>query len=332
VALAWNQFRPPPSHPDRAGTDTEVSNVNDEQLLAELAPTAEALVERHIQQAKEWFPHEIVPWERGPSVQPDRAWDPDESTIDERVRSAVIVNVLTEDNLPYYFRDIERMFGRTSIWGEWVRRWTAEEGRHSIALRDYLVLSRSVCPVELERGRMAQIMAGEVPEPPDATHGFIYLTLQELATRIAHLNTGRLVDDDMGYQVMKRVAADENHHYLFYRDIASAAIEADSSAAMIAIEHEVRNFEMPGTGIPDFIRHARAIRAAGIYDYVAHHDQILVPVVLRWWAIESLTGLSDEAEHARDRVIEYIARVGRVARRSAEQAEAAGNKRSAVTT
>ena len=53
---------------------------------------------------------------------------------------------------------------------------------------------------------------------------------------------------------------------------------------------------MPGTGIPGFDAHAAAIAKAGIYDFAIHHDQILVPVVLRHWGIESLTGLDAEAE------------------------------------
>ena len=54
------------------------------------------------------------------------------------LRSALLVNLLTEDNLPHYFRAIDQIFGADGPWGEWSRRWTAEEGRHSIVIRDYL--------------------------------------------------------------------------------------------------------------------------------------------------------------------------------------------------
>ena len=101
---------------------------------------------------------------------------------------------------------------------------------------------------------------------------------------------------------MARVAADENFHHLFYRDLASAAIELDPSATMIAIDHEVRSFAMPGTGIPNFDVHAQRIARAGIYDLNVHHEQILVPIVMRQWKVAELTGLSAEAEKARDRL------------------------------
>jgi acyl-[acyl-carrier-protein] desaturase len=78
---------------------------------------------------------------------------------------------------------------------------------------------------------------------------------------------------------------------------------------------------MPGTGIPDFPVHATAIANAGIYDFAIHHDQILVPVVLRHWRLESIEGLSPEAELARGKTVRYISRMARVSRRLAERRE-----------
>ncbi len=286
-------------------------------LLAELTPVAERLVDRHYATTKEWFPHEHVPWERARAYEPGWAWSADDSPLPDAIRSALFVNLLTEDNLPYYFRDVERMFGRDDVWGEWGRRWTAEEARHSIVIRDYLTVTRAICPVELERGRMSQMAGGQTPEPGTAAEGFVYLALQELATRISHRNTGRLLSDRAGYEVMARVATDENLHYLFYRDLASAALELDPSRMVLAIEREVLGFEMPGTGIPGFAGHAQAIARAGIYDFSVHHESILVPVVLRHWRLAELEGLSPEAEAARERVVAHIDRLGRVAKRLA---------------
>src|SRR5206468_4194750 len=125
-----------------------------------------------------------------------------------------------------------------------------------------------------------QVSCGIVPSPGSAHDSLVYVALQELATRVAHHNTGKMLDDKAGYEVMKRVAADENRHHLFYRDLVTAAIELDPSAMVLAMERQVRTFEMPGTGIVDFVQHAKAIAKAGIYDFQIHHEQILVPVVL----------------------------------------------------
>jgi acyl-[acyl-carrier-protein] desaturase len=299
-------------------------------LLHELEPTVERLFARHLDATREWFPHEHIPYSRGRDATPDVPWaegdaDLGGARIDDAVRSSLIVNLLTEDNLPYYFRTIERTFGGDGVWGAWARRWTAEEGRHSMAIYGYLMVTRAVDPRALERARMAQVSGGLVPEPASAADGFVYVALQELATRIAHRNTGRLVGDEAGYDVMMRVAADENLHYLFYRDLTAAAIELDPNALVPAIERQVVGFEMPGAGIPGFAAHAAAIAKAGVYDLVIHHEQILVPVVLRQWKIDQLTGLDAEAEQSRARLMARLDKSARVARRIAERrAEPAG--------
>ena len=299
-------------------------------FLSELEPVTAGLLDRHLAQAKEWFPHQLVPYSRGRDFEPGYEWSPEDTELSDEVRSSLFINLLTEDNLPYYFRTIEAMFGRDSAWGEWSRRWTAEEGRHSIVIRDYLTVTRSLDPVALERARMAQVACGQVPEPATPQEGLVYVALQELATRISHHNTGKVIDDPVGYEVMKRVASDENRHHLFYRDLCTAALEIDPSGMVAAIEKQVREFEMPGTGIVDFDTHARAIAKAGIYDFQIHHDQILSPVVVRHWGIENLTGLSDAAERARDALLTRIRRIRkageRLARRRAEDGLATGGR------
>ena len=42
-------------------------------VLAALRPTLEQLVDRHLATAKEWFPHEVVPWSRGSDFEPGQA-------------------------------------------------------------------------------------------------------------------------------------------------------------------------------------------------------------------------------------------------------------------
>lgn len=290
-------------------------------ILCELAPVARQLVERHLANAKEWFPHELVPWGRGRDFAPGEEWSPEQSPMEEAVRSSLFVNLLTEDNLPHYFQTIDTMYGEEDPWGFWTRRWTAEEGRHSIVIRDYLTVTRMVDPVALERGRMSQVTKGEVPRPATVADGLVYVSLQELATRIAHGNTGRLLADAVGRKVMARVAGDEMLHHVFYRDLTSALLELDPSTAVLAIDRNVRDFAMPGTGIPDFADHAKAIAAAGIYDFAAHHDHILQPVVLEAWGLESIEGLSPEAEAARERCLKHIAKVGKAGRRVAARRE-----------
>lgn len=295
-------------------------------FIAELEPVAGKLLDRHLATAKEWFPHELIPYSRGRDFDKGYEWSCADSDlagfeIPPAVRSALYVNLLTEDNLPYYFRDIERMFTMDGAFGTWNRRWTAEEGRHSIAIRDYLIATRAIDPVQLERARMAQVCGGEVPTPDSPLVGVAYVALQELATRIAHRNTGKLIGDKAGYDVMARVANDENLHYLFYRDLGSAAIELDPSEMVIAIEEVVRTFAMPGTGILDFDKHSAAIAQAGIYDATILHEQVFVPVILNHWRIQHLERLTAAAERAREKLLKRIERLGTVAKALAARSE-----------
>jgi len=282
------------------------STVTAANVLLELEPFVGRALNRHLESAKEWFPHEYAPYEAGRSFA-EEPWQASDSRLSEIARLALELNLLTEDNLPYYHLAIWEMFGGAGPWGEWARRWTAEEGRHSIAIRDYLMLTRGVDPVALERGRMEHVSRGYYPKrlvgPLD---GLVYVTLQELATRISHRNTGLVTGDPIAERLMTRVSVDENLHYVFYRDVASAAIELDPSAMVLAIRRQVLGFAMPGLELPGFREKAIRIASAGIYDLRIHHDQVLSPVLLKHWHLRELTGLNDEAELARDATIAFL--------------------------
>jgi acyl-[acyl-carrier-protein] desaturase len=302
--------------------------VNEQEILSELTPVVEQLLERHLETTKEWFPHEHIPHSRGRDIEPGHQWSEEDAMLaghqlSAEVRSALYVNLLTEDNLPYYFRSVESMFGAEGAWGAWVRRWTAEEGRHSMVIYGYLAATQAIDLVELERGRMAQVARGETPEPASLHEGFVYLALQELATRISHRNTGLQIGDPVGYDVMKRVCGDENLHQLFYRDLAAAAVQVDPNTMMIAMEKQVRTFSMPGTGIPNFDEHSRRIAKAGIYDLQIHHEQILAPVVLRQWDAANISGLTGDGAVAQEKLMKRMATSERVANRYAEKRAAA---------
>ncbi len=291
--------------------------MDDRTLLSELQPEAERLLNRHLESAEEWYPHDYVPWDRAERLQRD-GFAYGEADLAPGVRSALLVNLLTEDNLPWYTRTISRMFGGDSAWGVWAQRWTAEEGRHSIVMRDYITVSGLVEPHELEDGRMAQVSSAIVPEPESAADGMCYVAVQELATRISHRNTGTMLDK-VGYDVMMKLSSDENRHHLFYRDMVTKLLELNPSLAVEALERQIVNFAMPGVGIPGFAEHSKAIAQAGIYDFAIHHEKIIMPLVFRQWGIDKVEGLSAKAEQARENLMRHIERVGKVAKRQAER-------------
>ena len=282
--------------------------LDDEALLIELEPVVARLYDRHAGMAQEWFPHEFIPYRLGRDFDKE-PWTPDQPRLTGVAQTSFEIGLLTEDNLPSYHRLIHGMFGKgDGAWLNWVGRWTAEEGRHAIVLRDYLTVTRNIDPIALERGRMTQLQQGYDLDSPDTLHGLAYVTFQELATRIAHRNTGRYSDDPVADKIMVRIATDENLHMVFYRDVLSAAIKLDPSAAVRAIVDEVLRFQMPGAGIPGFIRKAAQIAKAGIYDLRVHRDEVLLPI-LRHWKIFELSGLDAAAEDARRRLAEHLAKL-----------------------
>ncbi|ADL45844.1 MULTISPECIES: acyl-ACP desaturase [Micromonospora] len=278
-------------------------------LLTELEPVVEKNLDRHLSLAKEWFPHEYVPWSEGRTFDGPlggEAWSPEDSTLPEVARTALIVNLLTEDNLPSYHHEIATLFGRDGAWGTWVHRWTAEEGRHGTAIRDYLTVTRAVDPVALERARMVHMSAGyQNVHDQEMLHSLAYVSFQELATRISHRNTGRATGDPMCEALLARVAADENLHMVFYRNLLGAAFELAPSQAMRAVADVLANFQMPGVGIDGFARKSVAIALAGIYDLRQHRDEVVMPV-LRQWNLFEVTGLNADGEAARDQIAAHL--------------------------
>ena len=300
------------------GPDLEEALAMDRALLSELEPEAGRLYDRHARVAQEWFPHDFIPYRLGRDFDKE-PWTPDQPRLTGVAQTAFEIGLLTEDNLPSYHRLIHGMFGKgDGAWINWVGRWTAEEGRHAIVLRDYLTVTRNIDPVLLERGRMTQLQQGYDHDSPSTLRGLAYVAFQELATRIAHRNTGRYSDDPVADRIMVRIAADENLHMVFYRDILGAALQIQPSAAVRAIVDEVLAFEMPGAGIPNFVRKAAQIAKAGIYDLRVHRDEVLLPI-LRHWRIFELEGLDAAAEDARRRLAEHLDKLDAAANRFEER-------------
>ena len=277
-------------------------DVRTQNLLRELEPVVETELNRHLSMAKEWFPHEYVPWGEGVNfsgVLEGKDWTPEEQRFSEAARTSLVINLLTEDNLPSYHREIATYLGRDGAWGQWIGRWTAEEGRHGIAIRDYLTVTRSVDPVALERARMTHMTEGFEAIHPGAISGLAYVSFQELATRVSHRNTGAATGDPVAEQLFARIATDENLHMVFYRNVMEAIFELEPDQAMVAVLNNVRDFAMPGHGIEGFGRKAVEIAVAGIYDLRQHKDDVIMPV-LRKWRVFERDNFGAEGERARD--------------------------------
>ncbi|MEU6324966.1 acyl-ACP desaturase [Streptomyces sp. NPDC047009] len=279
--------------------------------LHELEPVVDQQLNLHLDRATEWFPHAYVPWSRGEDFDgplQGSAWDPNQSNLTPAVRSSLIVNLLTEDNLPSYHHEIATTFGRDGAWGTWVHRWTAEEDRHSATIRAYLHTTGAVDPVDLERMRMRMRMvnAGYATDQPHGLHTIAYVALQELATRVSHRNTGRTSGDPVCDRLLARIATDENLHMVFYRGLLAASFDAWPDQTMRALTDTVTSFRMPGHAIPGFDRMSLAIAYAEIYNLRIHRDDVLKPVLRSVNALHR-TDLGPDGTRAQEELGAFLA-------------------------
>jgi acyl-[acyl-carrier-protein] desaturase len=290
----------------------------DLEMIQQLEPVVEAGLNQHLASTKDWYPHDYVPWSDGGNFATlgGKDWDLRQSRLSELARVAMITNLLTEDNLPSYHRAIAGHFSLDGAWGTWVNRWTTEENRHGIALRDYLVVTRAVDPVALEIARIQQVTAGFSPgqqgqraiRPESMLDALSYVTFQELATRVSHRNTGKACAEPIADELLRRVAADENLHMIFYRRLTAAALDISPDQTMASISRILANFQMPGFSIANFRRNAVKIAVGGIYDLRQHLDEVVMPV-LRNWRIFERDDFTGEGARRRDELAVMIERM-----------------------
>jgi acyl-[acyl-carrier-protein] desaturase len=294
------------------------------RLIRDLEPVVAVELERHLGIQKNWYPHEYVPWSEGRDFAGPLngdAWEAKDSRLSSVAQDSLILNLLTEDNLPSYHTEITLSMGRDGAWGNWIERWTAEEGRHAIVIRDYLMATRGVDPYELEDLRMAHMSLGyQTPYENDMLHTIAYVSFQELATRISHRNTGKISDDPIAEGMMQRIALDENLHMIFYRNTLKAALDLEPNAAMRAIADVVTNFDMPGANMPGFGRKAVQIALAGIYDMQQHLEEVIAPV-LRAWDVFERNDLSGDGLVARDELSSFLSKTTEESNRFNEKRE-----------
>ena len=183
-------------------------------------------------------------------------------------------------------------------------------------IRDYLAVTRSIDIRELERARMRQVSMGIVPNPDTIADGIVYVALQELATRISHRNTGKLLNDPAGPRDHEpRRGRREPAPPLLPRPRLGRARDRPVGHGRGDRAPGALRSRCPAPASKTSRRTHASIADAGVYDFASHHDQILVPVVFKHWRIEQLQNLKSAAEQARERLVKHVEKVGNVAKR-----------------
>ena len=286
-------------------------------------------------------------------VDPEKCWQPSdflpdmqqEDALDqvrhlrERVAGlpddvlvSLIGNMITEEALPSYQTYFNLLRGineegeltSTNSWVTWSRGWTAEENRHGDLLNKYLYLTGRVNMRKVEQSIQHLITNGFNPQTEqDPYQAMIYTSFQERATKVSHVNTGKLADkagDSTLARICKTIAGDEARHEKAYKSFIGRVFEIDPNGAMLAFEKVMRNqIIMPAVLIDKdndenlFARYAAITQKIGIYttwDYAKIIDHLV-----NTWKIESITGLEGAAAKAQEYLSKLATRYERIAER-----------------
>ncbi|MDA9348307.1 acyl-ACP desaturase [Polaribacter sp.] len=242
----------------------------------------------------------------------------------------LVGDTITEEALPTYeswLLDIDGVSQQPDNgWAKWIRSWTAEENRHGDTLNKYLYLSGRVNMREVEITTQHLISDGfDIGTASDPYKNFVYTSFQELATYISHNNVAKIARKK-GHKALakmsKIIAGDEMRHHVAYTEFVRQIFAIDPNEMMLAFQHMMKHkivmpalhlresFSEKGSLFTDF---STVAQRAGVYTGFDYID--ILRKLNAAWEIEKITGLTAEAEKARDYLLKLPDRMYRITER-----------------
>jgi acyl-[acyl-carrier-protein] desaturase len=243
-------------------------------------------------------------------------WEESQVTLPASIITAVETALLTEVNLPWFTSHLDQTFkGSLTVIKDFVHTWTSEEDQHSNLLETYLLITRNVDPKRLHQLHKQTVENGWNPDYHTPFETMVYTSLQELATMVFYNNVAKVAgahDKDLA-SLLRRLAKDETLHYAFYRDVIKYHLQLEPNYCY-HLGHVIKNFQMPGTVMPDFEDRMAIIAKEANYGPLEYFDQVL-DVIVDYWELEKLRPMAPEAEKARLDILKYHARLKKVRER-----------------
>lgn len=290
-----------------------VNAVTEDDLIIALEKALPEISEDHNAAALPWNPHDWVPWDDGRNFAflGGEDWDPSQQKLSDEARAGVLALLLTKDNLPSFHRVIAKYFPPFSDWRQLVGVWTAEDNRHAIVLRDYLVVTRAIDPVDAENRRRIHVTAGYRQHEEQVAE---LNPLDVLALMAVHENQcvgfieklSAAVTDDVLLQILAKISGDDALQATTFTSFLAAGLVADPEGAVVALDKALERVttEAIGADVVDFDDEFALISG---YEDDAARTRIAAAIADQL-KLESVQGLSDDAEAARQRV---LARAGK---------------------
>jgi acyl-[acyl-carrier-protein] desaturase len=244
----------------------------------------------------------------------------------------LVGDTITEEALPTYESWLMDVDGINQIdkggnsWSKWVRQWTGEENRHGDLLNKYLYMSGRVDMREVEMTTQHLINDGfDIGTDRDPYKNFVYTSFQELATYISHNRVSQLAKkfgDNKLSKMCRMIAGDEMRHHLAYSEFVDRIFKVDPSEMMLAFQYMMKQkIVMPahflresGQKISDaFENFSDSAQRIGVYTAADYVD--ILRKLNEKWEIDKVTGLTAEAEKARDYLMKLPDRMARISDR-----------------
>ena len=242
----------------------------------------------------------------------------------------LVGDTITEEALPTYESWLMDVDGIDNVerngWSKWIRQWTGEENRHGDLLNKYLYLSGRVNMREIEMTTQHLISDGfDIGTGRDPYKNFVYTSFQELATYVSHNRVAQMAKkygDNKLSKMCKMIAGDEMRHHHAYSEFVNRIFQVDPSEMMLAFQYMMKaKIVMPAHFLREsgqkistaFEQFSDSAQRIGVYTAADYVD--IMQKLIDKWEIDKISGLTDEAEKARDYLIKLPGRMAKISER-----------------
>jgi acyl-[acyl-carrier-protein] desaturase len=242
----------------------------------------------------------------------------------------LVGDTITEEALPTYESWLMDVEGIDNVerngWAKWIRQWTGEENRHGDLLNKYLYLSGRVNMREVEMTTQHLINDGfDIGTGRDPYKNFVYTSFQELATYVSHNRVAQMAKkygDNKLSKMCKMIAGDEMRHHHAYSEFVTRIFQIDPSEMMLAFQYMMKaKIVMPAHFLREsgqkistaFEQFSDSAQRIGVYTAADYVD--IMQKLIEKWEIDKITGLTDEAEKARDYLMKLPGRMAKISER-----------------